>query len=132
VWTVYTPPQENFKEINFMGRRTKFISITKESEALKKLRMLSGLSVRKLADELNVSHTLVSHLELGRANVNGAYIEKFLKTLNYSNEDWEIAVSGGKKSKSFVKNKMTEDCYDKLKNLSDEKLQLLHSILNGF
>ena len=115
-----------------MGRRTKIISITKESEALKKLRELSGLSVRKLADKLNVSHTLVSHLELGRANVNESYVEKFLKTLKFSFEDWEIAVSGGKKSKSFVKNKMTEDCYDKLKSLPDEKLKLLHSILNGF
>lgn len=115
-----------------MGRRTKIISVTKESEALKKLRMLSGLSVRKLADELNISHTLVSHLELGRANVSKPYVENFLKALKFSYEDWEIAVSGGKKSKSFVKNKMTEDCYDRLKNLSDEKLQLLHSILNGF
>lgn len=115
-----------------MGRRTKFISITKESEALKKLRMLSGLSVRKLANDLNVSHTLVSHLELGRANVNRAYVDKFLKVLNFSYEDWEIAVTGGKKSKSFVKNRMTEDCYDKLKNLSEEKLKLLHSILNDF
>jgi len=115
-----------------MGRRTKIISITKESEALKKLRILSGLSVRKLADELNVSHTLVSHLELGRANVNESYVENFLKALKFTYEDWEIAISGGKKSKSFVKNKMTEDCYSKLKNLPEEKLKLLHSILSGF
>lgn len=115
-----------------MGRRTKIISITKESEALKKLRMLSGLSVRKLADELNVSHTLVSHIECGRANVSESYVEKFLKVLNFSREDFEIAVSGGRKSKSFVKNKMTEDCYDKLKNLSEDKLKLLHSILSDY
>jgi hypothetical protein len=74
----------------------------------------------------------VSHLELGRANVSESYVEKFLKALNFSNEDWVIAVSGGRKSKSLVKNKMTEDCYNKLKNLSDEKLELLHSILNGY
>lgn len=64
--------------------------------------------------------------------MNESYVEKFLKTLKYSEEDWEIAVSGGKKSKSLVKNKMTEDCYERLKKLPDEKLKLLHSILNGF
>jgi len=54
-----------------MGKRTKIINVTKESKALKQIRMMKGLSVRKVADLLNVSHTLVSHLELGRVKYQG-------------------------------------------------------------
>lgn len=114
-----------------MGRRTKIIKVTKESEALKKLRTMTGLSVRKVADRLGVSHTLVSHLELGRANIQEVYIEKFLVALDLSWEDWTIAVGGGRKAKKQARAKITEDCLSKLQGLSEDKLILLNSILNG-
>jgi transcriptional regulator with XRE-family HTH domain len=73
-----------------MGIRTKMIRVTKESKALKNLRMMSGHSVWKLADRLDVSHTLVSHLELGRANISEEYLGNFLKALDLSREDWSV------------------------------------------
>ncbi len=114
-----------------MGRRTKIISVTKESKALKKLRTMKGLSVRKVADLLGVSHTLVSHLELGRANISKEYIGKFLKALHFSPEDWRIVLGGGKKSDFLAKDKMAEDCFSKLQELPEDKLRLLQSILRG-
>lgn len=114
-----------------MGRRTKIIKVTKESNALKQLRTMKGLSVRKVADLLDVSHTLVSHLELGRANISEAYLEKFLKELDLNWEDWKIALGGGKKAQTQVKSKIAEDCFKKIKGLSEDKLMLLNSILKG-
>lgn len=43
--------------------------------------------MRKVADLLGISHTMVNHLEIGRANISEDYVQKFLKTLNYNEED---------------------------------------------
>ncbi|MCM2348381.1 MAG: helix-turn-helix transcriptional regulator [Bacteriovoracaceae bacterium] len=99
-----------------MGKRTKIINVTKESQALKQMRMMKGLSVRKVAELLNVSHTLVSHLELGRANISEAYLDKFLDVLDLSWEDWNITIGSGKKAQTQAKTKITEDCLKKLKD----------------
>jgi len=114
-----------------MGKRTKIINVTRESKALKQMRMMKGLSVRKVADLLNVSHTLVSHLELGRANISEAYLDNFLGALDLTWDDWKIAIGGGKKAQAQSKTKITEDCLKKLKGLPEDKLMLLNSILNG-
>lgn len=81
-----------------MGRRTKIIRVTRESKALKRMREMKGLSVRKLAELLNVSHTLVSHLELGRANILEAYVDKFLSALGCSWEEWRTVLDGRRES----------------------------------
>ena len=112
-----------------MGRRTKIIRVTRESKALKRMREMKGLSVRKLAELLNVSHTLVSHLERGRANISEAYIEKFLTALCCSWEEWRIALSGEKKTQTLAKDKLNQDCLKKIQGLSEDKLMLLDSIL---
>ncbi|MFP5384682.1 MAG: helix-turn-helix domain-containing protein [Bacteriovoracia bacterium] len=114
-----------------MSRRTKIITITRESKALKELRSMKGHSVRKVADLLGVSHTLVSHLEVGRANISEAYVKKFLKALEFSHEDWEVVLHEGKKSKSLTKRKIADDCFDLIQGLSAEKLKLLKSVLNN-
>jgi transcriptional regulator with XRE-family HTH domain len=114
-----------------MGRRTKIITITRESKALKELRSMKGYSVRKVADLMGISHTLVSHLELGRANISEAYVKKFLKTLEFSLEDWEVVLQEGKKSKALSKNKIENDCFELMQGLSTEKLKLLKSVLNN-
>lgn len=113
-----------------MSRRTNIIKTTSESKALKSLRLMKGLSVRKTADLLGVSHTLVSHLEIGRANIQKAYIEKFLVALDLSWEDWTIATGASRKAKAHARSKITSDCLDKLEGLSEDKLMLINSILS--
>lgn len=114
-----------------MGGRTKIITVTCESKALKELRSMKGYSVRKVADLMGVSHTLVSHLELGRANISEAYVKKFLKALEFSFEDWEIVLHQRKKSKSLTKSRIADDCFDLMQGISAEKLKLLKSVLNN-
>ena len=114
-----------------MGRRTRIICITRESKALKQLRLMKGLSVRKLADRLGVSHTLVSHLELGRANISKSYVDQFLQALVFSRDDWRLALGGERSSQSMARNKLNKDCMAKIEELPEEKLKLLHSILSG-
>lgn len=114
-----------------MSRRNKFIKVTPESLALKELRMQANVSLRKLADELNISFARAHQMESGRENVSEAYIEKFLKTLGLSDEDWKIAVRGGKGAQVLAQNKAAEDTLGKLRDLPNEKLKLLQSILSG-
>lgn len=108
-----------------MSKRSRLVIKTKEAEALMKLRRLKGLSVRKTADLLGVSHTLVHHLEIGRANISQRYIDNFLKTLNYSSGDWKLFLQPGQKNKKLISKKITEDCVSKLNKLSEEQLRLI-------
>ena len=113
-----------------MSKRSRIIKVSKESNALKRLRILKGLSVRKAADALNISPTLVSHIELGRANISKTYIENFLNTLGFSREDWEMSLGGEKKLKTIVKDKLPQDLIKKISGLSEENLNLVQSIIN--
>lgn len=112
-----------------MSKRTKIVIKTKEAEALKRLREFRGISVRKLADLMGKSHTMVNHLELGRANINQEYIHSFLKHLSFTQEDWENFMGGTKKRIHAEESKALEECIRKLRTLSNEKLQLVQSIL---
>jgi transcriptional regulator with XRE-family HTH domain len=112
-----------------MGKRTKMVIKTKEADALKRLRIINGLSVRKLADMMGLSHTMVNHLELGRANIGQEYIKKCLMILNYNKEDWEILTGGQTKRIQADETKTLEECIRKLRTLSKEKLKLVQSFL---
>jgi len=82
-----------------MSKRIKYIINSPESLALKKLREKSGLSLRKLADLMDVSFTRVHQLESGRDEVTNGYIEKFLSVTGLNQDDWVFAVSGSPKRK---------------------------------
>jgi len=63
---------------------------TKESKALKAMREFRGRSVRRLADELGMSHAAVHQLECGRADLTQSYLNKFLNCLGFSTSDWHL------------------------------------------
>lgn len=115
-----------------MSKRTKIIIKTKEAEALRRLREMRGLSVRKAADLLGISHTMVNHLEIGRANISEEYIEKFLKALNLSHEDWKSLVAGALKKTAPDRRKLIEECNFLLQRLSEDKLRVIQNMLAKF
>ncbi len=114
-----------------MSKRSGTVVRTREADALRKMREIKGLSVRKVADLLGVSHTLVNHLELGRANIQQDYLQKFLKDLKFSHEEWEMFVGGGNRKMQVEKAKMMEECIFKIRKLSPEKLKLAKSFLQN-
>ena len=48
-----------------MAKRSRIVNVTKEARALRRLRNLKELSMRQLADLLQVSPTTVNHAENG-------------------------------------------------------------------
>lgn len=74
-----------------MKEKRCLISIeTKEAKALKAMREFRGVSVRRLSEKLNMSHSAVHQLETGRANIQDEYIQRFIAALNYTSRDWSI------------------------------------------
>jgi transcriptional regulator with XRE-family HTH domain len=114
-----------------MSKRSRIVMKTNEAEALRKLRELRSLSVRKAAERLGISHTLVNHLELGRANISRKYIHHFLKTFNFSEEEWTILMGGTTKNKKLENEVILRACIAKLEKLPDDKRRLIQSMLEN-
>lgn len=72
-----------------MGKRNKLVIESPASKALMKLRNNAELSLRKLADRMDISFTRVHQLETGREEVGNEYITNFLRATGYSWDDWE-------------------------------------------
>src|ERR1700677_181380 len=85
---------------NQATKRSSRVIMTNEGRALRELRIMHGLSMRKAGELIGVSDSYISHIENGRADPpKGIYLEKFL------------AVYGGIKAKSF---------YERVRNIREE------------
>jgi transcriptional regulator with XRE-family HTH domain len=72
------------------GRRSARIIMTNEARALRELRIMHGLSMRRAGELIGVSDSYISHIENGRVDFpRGERLDRFL------------AVYGGIKQKSF-------------------------------
>ncbi|MBT3236353.1 MAG: helix-turn-helix transcriptional regulator [Bdellovibrionales bacterium] len=67
-----------------MPKRSRVKEISRESEALKRMRLICGLSQREAADRIGVTPTMVNHTENGRAYIKRDYIKLFISALDYS------------------------------------------------
>jgi transcriptional regulator with XRE-family HTH domain len=77
-----------------MSKRNHLIIETKESNALKALRINTGFSLRMLSDKMNLSKTRVHQIETGRDQIEPKYIENFLLALDLSWDDWKKEIAG--------------------------------------
>ena len=69
-----------------MSKRNKIVETSPEWEALRALRQKDGLSLRKLADLMEISFTRVQQMESGRDDIPKKYIVKFLEALDKAYE----------------------------------------------
>ncbi len=99
-------------------KRNRRIELSNEAKALRKLRELRSLSVRDVGELLKISFTTVSHMENGRAIIHPEYLKKFLKSLKFSNEDFEILLKG-KPTNEHLKLK----CYKLIDEMELTKLE---------
>ena len=110
-----------------MPKRSRLKIESKESKALKKLRLFLGLSQREMARRLNVNPTLVNHTENGRAYISPDYITHFLNSLSISKNDWNELLNG--KDKNLSKR---DECKKIIDELSIEKLDVVCNFLVSF
>lgn len=107
-----------------MSKRNQVIVMSPEAEALKKLRLKSELSLRKLSEKLNMSFTRVHQMESGRENISEAYLEKFLKALGLNWDDWNSCFE--KKDKY---SDLRRKCHEILDAIEPSKLELIHELI---
>ena len=114
-----------------MSKRNKVVIETQESKTLKDLRIMKGLSLQDVADLLELSKQQVHIMESGRANISRSYVDKFLKALDFTREHWHLVLGEENSSESLARKILNKECMAKIEELPEEKLKLLHSILNG-
>lgn len=107
-----------------MSKRNKIVVMSPEAEALKKLRIKSDLSLRKLADKMNLSFTRVHQMESGRENVSEEYIGKFLDVLDLNWDDWN-SYFGEEDELSDLRRK----CHQILDTIEPSKLELIYGLI---
>ena len=107
---------------NQATKRSSRVIMTNEGRALRELRIMHGLSMRKAGELIGVSDSYISHIENGRADApSGVYLEKFL------------TVYGGIKAKSFYERARNirdhlspmDELVELLKHQSEEKIKII-------
>jgi transcriptional regulator with XRE-family HTH domain len=109
-----------------MSKRNKIVKETRESLALKESRKMSGLSIRKLAELMDYSHTRVHQMESGREKVTGIYIESYLEATALNREEWEQVLKGRVLIKS-----LRAQCRDLVDEIDESKINLIFGILTN-
>lgn len=109
-----------------MSRRNKIIKVSPESVALKEIREKSNLSLRKLADLMDLSFARVHQMESGKENVSEEYVRKFLKATNHTWEEWSKKVGKDRSSDALRKK-----CHEALDAIEPSKLQLIYGLLTS-
>jgi plasmid maintenance system antidote protein VapI len=110
-----------------MSKRNLEIIETWESKLLKRLRVDYGISIRKLADLMELSPTRVMQFEVGRETVTTAYISKFLNVLGISSDTWTGEMTA--MDPLFQKK---ESCKKLIDELDKSKLDVVFNFLKSF
>jgi transcriptional regulator with XRE-family HTH domain len=109
-----------------MSKRNQIIKETKESKALKALRIKADLGIRKLAQKMNYSHTRVHQFETGRENINEAYIQIFLEATGFSRDQWQKEAGYAGEFSN-----LRDQCHDLLQQVNYNKLELIYNLLSS-
>lgn len=110
-----------------MSKRNKKIIVTKEARALKKLRVESGLSLRKLADMMELSFTRVHQMESGREDISEEYLDSFLNMIGITKSTWDKEFG-----KSNLNNDILDECLSIIKKMDKRNLEVILSLLRKF
>jgi transcriptional regulator with XRE-family HTH domain len=106
-------------------KRNRKVKKSPEAIALKKMREFRAMSVRNVGDVLDVSFTTVSHMENGRAKIHKEYLEKFLRMLEYSREDFNCFVEG-----KFKDEALRLKCFRLIEKMEPSKLERIFALLS--
>ena len=110
-----------------MPKRSRIKEETKESQALKKMRISKGLSQRQDAKKIGVTATAINHTENGRANITRNYVTQFIAGLEYSWADWNNFTEG-----RGAQIDLKDSCKSIIDALENSKLQIIYNLLVNF
>ncbi len=110
-----------------MSKRNQKIKLTKEAKALKRMRVESNLSLRKLGDRMNLSFTRIHQMESGREDISQEYIDLFLEAIGKNRCVWKKYLGSPPPVLS-----LREKCQRVLENVEDDKLEIIYGILSSF
>ena len=108
-------------------KRSRYQIHSKESGALKKMRLASGLSLRSAYKRCGIHDTIINHAENGRANITPEYIERFITGMGFSMQDWSDTMDG----KSTLSD-LRFECKNIVEKIDSEKLKAVHLLLSNF
>ncbi|MBG59734.1 MAG: hypothetical protein CMJ16_04680 [Peredibacter sp.] len=110
-----------------MPKRSRIKKLTKESEALKRMRLSRKLSQRNAAEVVGVPQTTINHTENGRAYIKRDYIRKFINALGYSWSDRNEFLEG-----HDPQMEVKESCKQMIDALEKSKLAVVHDFLANY
>lgn len=109
-----------------MSSRNEIVLETRESKALKSLRIKSDLSLRKLGDIIGYSFGRVHQFEQGREEINNEYLLKFLSALELNMTDWYQEI--GEDTESIQKRELAKSL---IMDMDSRKLDVIIGMLQG-
>lgn len=110
-----------------MAQRRSSIKIeTKESQALKRMRKATGLSIIAAAKASGLNVSKINHCESGRAKPDPQFIEDFLKAFNFTKKDWDMFLNGEK-----TVYEKRDECIDMVAELALDKIELVWGLLKN-
>lgn len=109
-------------------RRSDIKIETKEGRLLAYLRESRSLSMRKTAELLNVSSSVINHAENGRMDLSHSLILRFLNAYGYSYEQFEGMLNGDFKIPEHTRS----ECIEIIKRLEEQKLKTVKAFLATF
>jgi len=101
--------------------------ITKEVMALKSIRISKHLSQDQASAICGYSRATIGHIENGRIELSPARIKFILECYRATYDEFEIYLKSEEQ-----KFEIQDRCIKKLKRISDDKLKVLQTILEGF
>jgi transcriptional regulator with XRE-family HTH domain len=102
--------------------------ITKEATIIRFMRMSRRISMRQAAELLNLSDSLISHIEQGRQDLPRRRAEAMVKAYGYTWADFESFLAANEVPYADPK----DACIQMLDRIPPSKLPMVLTILKGF
>ena len=91
------------------------------------MRQKSGMTLRRAADAIGISHCMISHIEVGREDVPTRRLEAMVTAYGYTMEDFSAYLEGRKMPLNY-----RDECVELVHGLDQEKLKSVHALLCSF
>ena len=111
-----------------MSKRSQIKRITREAMALRCMRRLRRISMRKAGALIGVTSSAISHYEQGRMNLPKARVPELVTGYGYSMTEYEEFVNG----KPLPFSDLRDECEQIVQRMDSTRLKTLHAVLVSF
>ena len=111
-----------------MASRSTYKIITPEVRAIRKLRIMKGLSVNKASIRVGTNKSTLSALENGRINLTDEWVEKIIKGYGFNKNSYFLIIN----SKEQSTEDLIQEIVEIASKMSSEKLKVIKNLLQNF